>query len=69
MQLARCTRYSSKTAVQKRTILVSEELARLAAVMPSPLGLVRSLHDCLHYPSDTEFGYEIAQWIFSKKCF
>ena len=23
----------------------------------------------LHYPSDTEFGYEIAQWIFSKKCF
>jgi len=23
----------------------------------------------LHYPSDTEFGYEIAQWIFFKKCF
>lgn len=23
----------------------------------------------LHYPSDTEFGYEVAQWIFSKKCF
>ena len=23
----------------------------------------------VHYPSDTEFGYEIAQWIFSKKCF
>lgn len=23
----------------------------------------------LHYPSDTEFGYEIAQWIFSSKCF
>jgi hypothetical protein len=23
----------------------------------------------VHYPSDTEFGYEVAQWIFSKKCF
>lgn len=23
----------------------------------------------VHYPSDTEFGFEIAQWIFSKKCF
>jgi hypothetical protein len=23
----------------------------------------------LHYPSDTKFGYEIAQWIFSNKCF
>lgn len=23
----------------------------------------------LHYPSDTEFGYEVASWIFSKKCF
>lgn len=23
----------------------------------------------LHYPSDTQFGYEVAQWIFSKKCF
>jgi membrane-associated phospholipid phosphatase len=23
----------------------------------------------VHYPSDTEFSFEIAQWIFSKKCF
>ena len=23
----------------------------------------------VHYPSDTEFGFEIAQWIFSNKCF
>jgi hypothetical protein len=23
----------------------------------------------LHYPSDTQFGYELAHWIFSKKCF
>ena len=23
----------------------------------------------VHYPSDAEFGYEVAQWIFSKKCF
>ena len=23
----------------------------------------------VHYPSDTEFGYEVAQWIFFKKCF
>lgn len=23
----------------------------------------------VHYPSDTEFGFEIAQWLFSKKCF
>jgi len=23
----------------------------------------------LHYRSDTEFGYEIAHWIFSRKCF
>lgn len=23
----------------------------------------------LHYPSDSKFGYEIAQWIFSNKCF
>ena len=23
----------------------------------------------VHYPSDTEFGYEVAQWIFSNKCF
>ena len=23
----------------------------------------------VHYLSDTEFGYELAQWIFSKKCF
>lgn len=23
----------------------------------------------LHYPSDTQFGYEIAHWIFSSKCF
>ena len=23
----------------------------------------------VHYSSDTEFGFEVAQWIFSKKCF
>lgn len=23
----------------------------------------------VHYPSDIEFGFEVAQWIFSKKCF
>lgn len=23
----------------------------------------------LHYPSDTEFGYEVAHWVFSTKCF
>lgn len=23
----------------------------------------------IHYSSDIEFGYEVAQWIFSKKCF